>query len=73
VPDSVSVVGIDDIMLASVIEPKLTTVAQPKYDAGQQAVHMLVDRILHDYEGGPRQVQLGVELVVRGSTAAARA
>ncbi|MCC6803328.1 MAG: LacI family DNA-binding transcriptional regulator [Anaerolineae bacterium] len=70
VPECVSVVGVDDITLASIIEPKLTTVAQPKYDAGQQAVAMLIDRIKGVYKGGPRQVQLGIELVVRNSTAA---
>lgn len=69
VPEDVSVVGVDDIMLASIIEPTLTTVAQPKYEAGRQAVQMLMDRIQGEYEGGPRQVQLSIELVVRNSTA----
>ncbi len=69
VPEDVSVAGVDDIMLASVIEPTLTTVAQPKYEAGRQAVQMLMDRIQGEYEGGPRQVQLEIKLVVRNSTA----
>jgi LacI family transcriptional regulator len=69
VPGAVSVVGVDDIMLASVIEPTLTTVAQPKYDAGRQAVDMLVDRIQGHYDGGPRHVQLEVKLIARKSTA----
>jgi LacI family transcriptional regulator len=69
VPDDVSVAGVDDIMLASIIDPTLTTVAQPKYDAGRQAVDMLMDRIQGDYDGGPRQMQLEINLVVRNSTA----
>ena len=70
VPEDVSVAGVDDIMLASVIEPTLTTVSQPKYEAGRQAVAMLAERIQGTYEGGPRQVQLEIKLVVRQSTAA---
>ena len=61
VPEGVSVAGVDDIMLASIIEPTLTTVAQPKYEAGRQAVQMLTDRIQGEYEGGARQVQLGFQ------------
>jgi LacI family transcriptional regulator len=69
VPDDISVTGVDDIHLATVIEPTLTTVAQPKYEAGRQAVTMLVNRITGEYDGGARQVQLDIELIVRESTA----
>ena len=69
VPDDVSVAGVDDIMLASIIEPPLTTVRSPKYEAGRQAVEMLVDRMIRKYADGPRQVQLEITLVVRNSTA----
>ncbi len=69
VPDDVSVAGVDDIMLASIIEPPLTTVRQPKYEAGRQAVEMLLDRMSRNYVDGPRQVQLDITLVVRQSTA----
>lgn len=69
VPDDISVTGVDDIHLATVIEPTLTTVAQPKYEAGRQAVTMLVNRITGEYGGGARQVQLDIELIVRESTA----
>jgi LacI family transcriptional regulator len=68
VPIDVSVAGVDDIMLASVIDPTLTTVAQPKYEAGQRAVAMLMDRINGDYDEGPRQIQLETKLIVRKST-----
>ncbi len=72
VPDDVSVIGTDDIMLASVFEPSLSTIAQPKYEAGRQAVDMLMDRLRGDYEGGPRQIQLDIQLVIRDSTAPPR-
>lgn len=69
VPDDVSVIGVDDIMLASVFEPALTTIAQPKYEAGRQAVEMLMDRLRGGYEDGPRQIQLDIQLIIRDSTA----
>lgn len=72
VPDDVSVIGTDDIMLASVFEPSLSTIAQPKYEAGRQAVDMLMDRLRGDYEGGPRQIQLDIQLMIRDSTAPPR-
>jgi LacI family transcriptional regulator len=69
VPENVSVAGVDDIMLASIIEPPLTTIRQPKYEAGRQAVEILMDRMSRKYVGGPRQIQLDITLVVRQSTA----
>jgi DNA-binding LacI/PurR family transcriptional regulator len=45
IPQDVSIVGVDDIILASFSEPPLTTVAQPKYEAGCQAVEFLIERL----------------------------
>jgi LacI family transcriptional regulator len=67
VPDQVSIVGVDDIILASYTEPPLTTVAQPKYQAGCQAVQFLIQRIEGGYNEGPRSVQLEIKLVERSS------
>jgi DNA-binding LacI/PurR family transcriptional regulator len=68
VPDRLSVVGHDDIPLAAVLQPALTTVRQPMRDLGEQAVHMLQAQL-------QRKVQLSLvrlmpQLVVRASTAA---
>jgi DNA-binding LacI/PurR family transcriptional regulator len=43
VPGDVSVVGFDDIHLASYTSPKLTTVRQPIYDMGRAAAKLLID------------------------------
>ena len=67
VPDSVAVVGYDDIEWASHSNPPLTTVRQPIATAGVE----LVDALLRTIEGvnvPPRQ--LPVELVVRASSRA---
>lgn len=68
VPDQLSVVGFDDIGLASFTNPPLTTVAQPKREMGALAARMLLDR-MHDPELAPRRRLLETKLVVRRSTA----
>lgn len=68
VPDDVSIVGVDDIILASYSEPPLTTVSQPKYEAGRTAASRLIERIEGNYEGGARAFDLDIGLVRREST-----
>ncbi len=45
VPDDIAVVGYDDILMASIVKPRLTTVAQPKYEIGQLACKAILDRM----------------------------
>jgi len=68
VPEDVSIVGFDDIKLASYTVPPLTTIASPKEDAGRMAVEYLLERIRGAHDAGPREVTLEIELVVREST-----
>jgi DNA-binding LacI/PurR family transcriptional regulator len=42
IPEDISVVGFDDIEVASLVSPSLTTFEQPKFQLGQQAVQILV-------------------------------
>jgi DNA-binding LacI/PurR family transcriptional regulator len=66
IPDDVSVVGFDDIYLASNITPPLTTIHQPIDEISRAAVGMMVDMI----KGAThvrRDVVLPTELVVRES------
>ena len=80
VPSHVSVVGFDDIEMASHVYPSLTTIRQATDDMGRWALASLCRRIDSGREesagqvGGPPgpMVQLPVSLVVRGSTALAR-
>ena len=65
VPGDVAVVGCDDIMLAGLVSPALTTLRAPKYEIGAHAVRMLLDHI--DGRSGPSEVTLDPELVVRAS------
>lgn len=67
VPEQVSVVGYDDIHLASLIRPALTTVRQPVYGIGQAAAGQLILQIERENTGPRTRVVLDVELVVRDS------
>ena len=71
VPDDVSLVGFDDIAEASTTTPKLTTIYQPKYQAGQVAAQLLFDRIEGAPPGERQKVVLSHQLVIRDSTARA--
>lgn len=67
VPEDVSVVGFDDIPLASIFRPNLTTVVQPKYDLGRLAVERLVGR-LHGTITKFEVITLSTHLAMRQST-----
>ena len=70
VPDEMSVAGFDDIELAALVQPSLTTVRQPRRDIGRTGALVLVD--LLQGRSAPPLVRLKTELVVRASTAASR-
>lgn len=67
IPDQLSVVGYDDIALASYTTPPLTTIAQPKHEIGVLTARALVERMLNP--GLPfKREKLPTRLIVRGST-----
>lgn len=68
IPNDVSVVGYDDLVICSFMSPTLTTVRQPRAALGQLLVQLLLDAI----EGHGRcgqDVLVRAELVARESTA----
>ncbi len=71
VPEDLSVIGFDDIPLASFLTPPLTTVAQPIYTIGETAAHILLTQ-MNDPELPPQSVTLPTALVMRYSTAPPR-
>jgi DNA-binding LacI/PurR family transcriptional regulator len=72
VPRDLSIVGFDDIPFASYVCPPLTTIAQPKFEMGQQAVLMVLALIGHEEAGDGRVANMVVkgQLIVRDSSAA---
>jgi LacI family transcriptional regulator len=67
VPEDVAVVGFDDIFLAALTEPPLTTLRQDKLGLGAAAGEALV-ALLEEDGDAQAAATLPVELVVRGST-----
>ena len=70
VPRDVAVVGFDDIDMASLLDPSLTTIRQDKVGLGLTAARAVVDQI-ENPEATPPVLTLPVELVVRASSGAA--
>lgn len=71
VPGDVSVVGFDDVPMAPLLSPRLTTVRQPAREMGMHAADLLLDLIRGDLKPDlPKSFP--VEMVVRESAAAPR-
>jgi LacI family transcriptional regulator len=71
IPQDMSIVGFDDIPLAAVLNPPLTTLHQPMEDMGRQATEMLLALINHPDEE-QHSIVLPTELILRESTAPPR-
>jgi LacI family repressor for deo operon, udp, cdd, tsx, nupC, and nupG len=71
VPERLSVVGFDDIEMAAVFNPSITTVRQPRYEMGRTAMMLLAEAIkfgtMPDHD-----VLLSTEFIVRDSVAPPR-
>lgn len=63
VPDDLSIVGFDDISLASQVRPRLTTVRQPLVEKGKVAAELLLNHVSQAVSR-----ILPTELVIREST-----
>ena len=67
IPHDLAIVGYDDIALAELLSPALTTVRVPRRQLGSTAMRLLLD----DINGRPPEkttIVLQTELIVRGST-----
>ena len=67
IPQTVSVVGFDDIELAGSTNPPLTTVHQPVRGKGETAVRLLL-AVIEGRDASPGHRRLETRLVVRSST-----
>ncbi len=66
VPDTIAVVGFDDLPLAAHETPALTTVRQPIQRVGQLAAENLLDMLKNGIDS-PRRLLLPTELIIRDS------
>lgn len=65
IPGDVSIIGHDDIDIAGIIRPGLTTMSQPKYEMGQRAADVLINEIEGTMNTG--DIILDMKLVERSS------
>ena len=68
VPGDLSVVGFDDLAVAELAHPRLTTVHQPLREMAEQATRLVLQQ-LEDPHPEVTRVELATSLVVRDSTA----
>jgi LacI family transcriptional regulator, galactose operon repressor len=68
VPESISIVGFDDIDEAALASPPLTTIRLPPHEIGIVAAEKLIERLKGREESSPAFIK--GELIVRESTAA---
>jgi LacI family repressor for deo operon, udp, cdd, tsx, nupC, and nupG len=67
VPKDISVIGFDDIRYAEVLDPPLTTIAQPSVEIGERTMHRLI-KAIEGVDIGAEAEIVPHELIVRGST-----
>lgn len=65
VPGDISIIGFDDIQLSEYVSPPLTTMRQPKYEAGALAVHLIFQMLMK--EEVDSYYKLTTELIERDS------
>jgi DNA-binding LacI/PurR family transcriptional regulator/DNA-binding transcriptional regulator YhcF (GntR family) len=69
VPGDISIIGFDDVKEGASCNPPLTTIRQPCYSIGQNAVDLLIDIFENESPGEARTVKTPTSLVERGSVA----
>lgn len=68
VPEAISVMGFDDIVLSQMVSPSLTTVAQPQEQIGRAGVDMLLQLLEDPDRAAFARRELPSQLMVRHST-----
>lgn len=73
IPDEMAIIGFNDIIVAGLMSPALTTIKDPGEELGKRGAQVLIERL--DASGveqqtaiKPKRVKIRPELVVRGST-----
>jgi DNA-binding LacI/PurR family transcriptional regulator len=67
VPSDVSVTGIDDVEIARLMTPTLTTTRIPKREIGNTLVMMLLDQIRNEHTANS-SIEFSTEIIFREST-----
>jgi DNA-binding LacI/PurR family transcriptional regulator len=68
IPANIAITGFDDIQIARLVNPALTTLRQPQDRIAREAVELLIERINNKDLSQPRRLSYDPELIVRDST-----
>lgn len=68
IPDDISIIGLDDIEMSSIVRPGLTTMRFPKHKLGQKAAEILIKEIEDQDMNKQNDIILRTRLILRGST-----
>lgn len=71
IPEDISIVGFDDIPLASTYGINLTTVRYPYDQMGQKAAELILEKVKND-KAQYNKIILNPSLIIRGTTSAAK-
>lgn len=72
IPEDVSFICYDDLDWAELVHPSISTVAQPAYALGMEAIRLLIQRITGKLGARPRRLLLKPSFHARGSCAPPR-
>ena len=70
IPEDVKLIGYDDVFIAGVLEPSLSTIHVQKYQMGKNAAELLLSQIekKKDFPSQGTEIELEPKLIVRRST-----
>lgn len=68
IPRQLSLIGVDDILLADLVGPPITVIARDVVRTGSEAARLVLER-LRNPGGPPRRLMVDSEIVLRRSTA----
>ncbi|MCI0519096.1 MAG: LacI family transcriptional regulator [Chloroflexi bacterium] len=72
IPEDISLVAFDDLPPTLTVEPFITVAAQPAYEMGRIATHLMVDRLRGQAPQECQEILLPTEIVVRRSIGPAK-
>ncbi|ADK82543.1 LacI family DNA-binding transcriptional regulator [Sediminispirochaeta smaragdinae] len=67
IPDDISLVGFDDILLASITNPPLTTIRHPYREMGEEAMNHLLKKLNEGFQPSDRKPLVN-QLIIRETT-----
>lgn len=68
IPEEIAIVGFSEDVMATIVEPQLTTVLQPMKEMGRRAAKLMLEQIRQEKPVPPRTIVLDAQLNIRESS-----